>query len=192
METLVWSEGRAATVICNQAERLGYDAELEQAGSGSCYLRVSHPQWCKCDAIDDCDGFCVKKLIRVANHEPNEARYVFGVNERPDVCVEVGFQADAVRMLARWIGVDPESLPYLKATNTRLRRKREKLEAQRRAFEQREEERVAKQRAKFASTASAEDRRKLAYYETLRGKRRKRYGNRQREALERAAWDDQV
>jgi hypothetical protein len=109
---------RSADVIQSQAEKLGYAVEADQASTGTVYLTVKHPALCECDDAD-CEGECADLFIRVADHEPNEARYLYRVNREPDLDVEVGFQVAAVRWLAKKIGVDPLTVAYVKATATK-------------------------------------------------------------------------
>lgn len=162
-----------AQVIERQAIRLGYTARIQTARTGTTYLTVEHP------AIEG------ERLIRVSDHEPNEARYKFRVNREPDLCVDPGFQAAAVAHLARWAGVDPATVPYLKREATR-RAKIAKAAAEIRARMEAERlERLAES-ARLYAAASPEDRAIADTYATLRGKARKRYGHHHAAALRRA------
>ena len=66
--------GRAARTIASQAERLGYEVDVNRANTGTAYVTLTHP------ALDDGETDLV---IRVADHEANEARYKFHVNREP-------------------------------------------------------------------------------------------------------------
>lgn len=112
---------RAAQTIVNQARRMGWTAAIETAATGSVYIELTHPSLCTCD--DPCEGLCSPRLIRVANHEPNEARYEYGVNAEPGLDVRPGHQAAAVEWLAEQAGIDPVTVPYIKTTTARRLRR---------------------------------------------------------------------
>lgn len=135
--------GAVARTIINQAERLGCSVDVEVAQSRSIYITLAHPTE---------DG---ELLVRVADHAPNEARYMARVNREPDVFCEPGWQADAVRKIAEWVGVDPEDVPYLRAAATRERKAREARETVRREAQSRAEAWRAECERKHAATIAA-------------------------------------
>jgi len=160
---------RSTTTIANQARRLGYVVEEETAATGTVYLTLDHESFC------DCDGECSAshdRLIRISDHQANDARYMFWVNREPDLDVEVGFQAAAVRRLAQWIGVDPLTLPYLRARATRERKLAEKRAA---ILTRRNNEiaDVASRRVEAIARLTEEERAVLAEYDKTHGKARK-------------------
>jgi len=108
---------RAAQTLASQAERLGYAITAAERANytRSCYLTISHPRLCDCD--DACEGGCNPRLIRISDHEPNEARYEFAINERPDFSCKEGYQAEAIAWLAELIGREPPA--YVKIYRTR-------------------------------------------------------------------------
>ena len=176
---------RAAETIGRQAARFGCLWELEQAATGTAYLTIHHAAWCECEE-EGCHGTCGDGfLVRVSAHEANEARYQFRVNRRPDLDVEVGFQAAAVERIARKLGVDPASVSYLKAHATRERKAQEARAAQE-TRQQADREAVLADMATRRQTASAADLDKATHYGGLVGKARKNYRKRHAAALRRA------
>ena len=116
---------RTTRVLANQAERLGFTVEsVEVAATGSAYILLSHAQL---------DG---DRLVRVADHEPNEARYQANVNREPDLLVDEGWQLSAVEIMAGWIGVDPECVAYI-----RQQRKRQQTQERKRTQARNERQR---------------------------------------------------
>lgn len=173
---------QTAETIETQARRLGYTVETDQAATGTIYLEVEHPVLC------DCDGECVadhSRLVRVADHDPNEARYAARVNREPSLFVEPGFQAAAVRILAEWIAVDPDTIPYVRRAATLQAKAEAAAEARREAIDAERRAMLDDCRRRYES-ASAEDRAKASHYETLHGKSRKYYRSRHGKALRRA------
>jgi len=163
---------QTATTIENQAGVLGYQVERQVAGTGTVYLQLSHP---------DCEDL----LLRVADHPANEARYAARLNNEPDLDVDPGYQAAAVRWLTERIGVPVDSLPYLKRAATLERKAAEarQAEGRRRAAEARRREAESEL---LYEHASAGDRAKADHWRTLRGRDRKKYGYIHRFALQRA------
>lgn len=183
---------QTARTIENQARDLGYQVIKDRACTGTVYLTVSHPALCKCND-SECEGTCNDRVIRIADHEPNTARYRYHVNRIPDLDVWVGFQVCAVRRLAEWIGRDFDEVPYLRRVATLQRKRNEQLEA---ATARREVETATfvEEMQQRYRTASSKDRAIADYYATLTGKARKHYGKRHRDALSRAGarWSKQA
>lgn len=170
--------------IETQARRLGYAVEREVAGTGTVYLTLSHVKFCDCKD-PACGGECADRLLRIGDHEANEARYAFHVNRKPDLDIDAGYQVAAVHRLAEWIGVPGASVPYIRRAATLAHRaliKKIEIVDARRAES---EARVAESQQQY-ETASEEDRAKADHYATLHGKARKRYGSRYAAALRRA------
>ena len=164
---------QTAATIANQARRLGYTVDEDSARTGTIYLTLTHPK------IDGDKG------VRIGDHEANEARYVFRVNRRPDLDVEPGFQVDAVRMLAEWIGVAESRVPYLRRAATLAKKDAEAAKAAESTRQAANAARKADRKRLYAA-ASAEDQAKARHYAALTGKKRKRYGARHAAALQRA------
>ncbi len=158
--------------IRRQAERLGCEVEVEEAATGTHYLTLDHPAWCDCD--DDECGADHTRVIRVGDHEANEARYQFRVNRRPDLDVDVGYQVAAVRRLAEWLNIEPDAVPYLRRAATIEARQQTdavRIQAERDAE-------TAERRARYESAVarlSPESRATNELYETMHGPRRKRF-----------------
>ncbi|HUT89342.1 MAG TPA: hypothetical protein VMY37_07590, partial [Thermoguttaceae bacterium] len=163
--------GQAAQTIANQAAELGFDLDdCQVAMTGSAYLTLSRYN----ADDDDYDSW----LVRVADHDANEARYIARVNREPEFDCEPGFQASVVRELAELAGVDPSTLPYIKRFATLNRR------ASRRAGQRSATPQPLPYRPSAESLA--EDSRKAAHFATLSGKCRKNYRYRHADALRRA------
>lgn len=164
-----------AKTIESQARKLGYAVESQGAATGTIYLTVSH---------DRLDG---DRLIRVADHEPNEARYVgrISVNQEPDLFVDAGMQAEAVRRLVEWIGGDVATVAYLRAAETR-KAKKAAVTAERVSRQEQERVDFVTEMKRRYESCSDEDRRKADHYATLHGKTRKAYRQRHADALRRA------
>jgi len=181
----------AAKTIENQARKLGYEVEAEHAGTGTVYLTLFHSSWspCVCETEEDRE-FCEcsrleYRVVRIADHEPNYARYVFHVNRKPDLFVEPGRQVQAVQRLAEWLGINLATVPYLKAAATRAAKKQSQIEDREKRLEQERQEFAAEMDRRYQS-CSDEDRRKADHYATLHGKHRKGYRRRHGDALRRA------
>ncbi len=175
---------QTAITIESQAGRLGYTVGREVAESGSVYLTLHHPRLCDCND-PDCGGECNDRLLRIADHLANVARWSQNVNREPDLDIDPGFQAPAVRRLAEWIGVSADSVPYLKRAATTQRKAlaaRRVAEAVRQAASR---ERGAESQRLY-DTASPEDQAIADHYRTLRGEQRKNYGYVNFKALRRA------
>ncbi len=163
---------RAADVIQSQAENLGYSVDDDQASTGTVYLTLKHKHLCECDD-EDCEGECSNLLIRVSDHEANEARYIYRINREPDLDVEVGFQAAAVHWLAKKIGIDPMSISYLKSYATReAKAKAASDEAARRRAEERTNWLAECERKRAATLSSVMNAITIEEAETIRSMRR--------------------
>lgn len=163
-----------ARTIANQARRVGYSVEEETAQTGTVYLTLRHPAWCRCAEKENCDGLCKTKVIRIADHDANEARYHFRVNRRPDLDCDPGYQAAAVFNLCRWIGVDPDRLAYLRRHNTLQRKRTEAAEAaaQAQAVRAAEDQAIYHQ---ALEALSEESRATLLQYDEQHGRARKSF-----------------
>ena len=155
---------QTAATIASQARRLGCEVEGEVAGTGTHYLTLRH------SAIGEDED----RLIRIADHEPNEARYIYRVNREPDLDVEAGFQAAAVERICKWIGLEPSSVPYLRGHATRVA----KAEAHKATIAAARRDEWAAQREQHAAAVAAlapGDKAVFDHYSTLSGKARKNF-----------------
>lgn len=166
---------RTAQVIQNQARTMGWTVtEVQRADTGSIYIELAHPSLCSCD--DPCGGLCSTRMIRVADHEPNEARYEFRVNTEPDLDVRAGYQVAAVEFLAEQIGREPSSVPYVAAARRREARKAAARTAAETAAHQAQIDRqvtIASARAALTPEHQAV----LNEYDRLTGRARKNFRN---------------